>query len=101
MMKHSLLGRCSEHLYKAVLHMAVSPGTPKEKLRGVVENTGFGSIAEADFPNGPLRDDFQAIKGKLSTASEPQIVVNIAAMTDEEEQIVELSDDVSRALGKT
>ncbi len=98
------LGRCSEHLRKVVRYLALNSGTPKEKLTGMVSNTGFGSIAEVDFPNGSLRDDFQAIKAKLSTATEPKWVVNIAAMSDEQarkviEQICELSDDVSRALG--
>jgi len=33
--------------------MAASDGTSQEKLRGMAANTGFGSIAEDDFPRGP------------------------------------------------
>jgi len=101
------LGRCSEHLRKTVVYMAVSSNTPREKLRGILTNAksaGFGSMAADDFPSGKLREDFQAITAKLSTSSEPQWLVNIDAMSDEQatkviEQICELSDDVSRALG--
>jgi len=43
---------------------------------------------------------------KLSTASQPQVLVNIAAMSNEEarsliEQICRLSDDIWSGLGKT
>jgi hypothetical protein len=72
------LGRCSEHLRKALAYMAVSPGTPQEKLRGMVATTGYGSIAEGDFPSGPLRDHFEAITGQMSKSTEPQFLVNIA-----------------------
>jgi hypothetical protein len=103
-MAENKLGRCSEHLRKAVVYMAVSPAMPKDKLRAMAEKTGFGSIAAADFPAGPMRDEFQVLTGKLSTPTEPQWVVNIDAMSDDEarkviEQICDLSDDVSRALG--
>lgn len=97
------LGRCSEHLRKAVAYMAVSPGTPQEKLRGMVAATAYGTIAEGDFPRGPLRDDFEAIAGQMNKYTEPQFLANIAAMCDERArsviaQICALSDDVSRAL---
>jgi hypothetical protein len=83
--------------------MAASPGTPQEKLRGMVANTGFDSIAEDDFPKGPLRDDFQAITSQMRNDTGPQSVTRIAAMCDERarsviEQIYTLADDVSRAL---
>ncbi len=98
------LGCCSEHLCKAVAYMAASDGTSQEKLRGMVANTGFGSIAEDDFPRGPLRDDFQAITGQMRDDAGPQSVTRIAAMCDERawsviRQIGELSDAVSHALG--
>jgi hypothetical protein len=85
-------------------YMAVSPGTPQEKLRGMVAATGYRSIAEGDFPSGPLRDDFEAITGQMSKNTQPKFLVSIAAMSDERarrviEQICQLSDDVSRALG--
>jgi len=106
------LGRCSEYLGKAVRHLAVNSGTPQDKLRSMVANTSLGSIHENDFPTGPLKNDFQAIMEKLSMASPPQMLVNIAAMSNEEarsliEQICRLSDDVWSAddvwsgLGKT
>ncbi len=83
--------------------MAVNPGTPQEKLRGMVTTTGYGSIAEGDFPSGPLRYDFEAIAGQMCKYTEPQFD-SIAAMCDQRarsviEQICALSDDVSRALG--
>jgi hypothetical protein len=76
------------------------------KLRSMVASASFGSIHENDFPTGPLKNDFQAIMEKLSTASQPQMLVNIAAMSNEEarsliEQICRLSDDVWSGLGKT
>ena len=100
------LGRCSEYLGKAVRHLAVNSGTPQDKLRSMVANTSLGSIHENDFPTGPLKNDFQTIMEKLSTASQPQMLVNIAAMSNEEarsliEQICRLSDDVWSGLGKT
>ena len=100
------LGRCSEYLGKAVRHLAVNSGTPQDKLRSMVANTSLGSIHENDFPTGPLKNDFQAIMEKLSTASPSQMLVNITAMSNEEarsliEQICRLSDDVWSGLGKT
>lgn len=100
------LGRCSEYLGKAVRHLAVNSGTPQDKLRSMMANTSLGSIHENDFPTGPLKNDFQAIMEKLSTASPPQMLVNIAAMSNEEarsliEQICRVSDDVWSGLGKT
>jgi hypothetical protein len=98
------LGRCAEHLRKAVRYLALSSGTPQEKLTSMFNDTGFGSIHKDDFPKGPLKDDFQTITGSLIKASEPQVVVNIRTMTDEQArkvigQICELSDDVAYALG--
>jgi len=67
-------------------------------------STGLGSIYKGDFPTGSLRQNFQAITGKMNDTSEPQFMVHIAGMSDERargviEQICRLSDDVSRALG--
>ena len=72
----------------------------------MMANTSLGSIHENDFPTGPLKNDFQAIMEKLSTASPPQMLVNIAAMSNEEarslmEQICRVPDDVWSGLGKT
>jgi hypothetical protein len=55
------LARCAEHLRKAVRHLAIGPGTPREKLCSMVIETDYGRILESDFPSGPLRDDFEAI----------------------------------------
>jgi hypothetical protein len=93
----SLLGRCAEHLRKAVLHLAKSSGTPQEKLTSMYNSTGFGSIVKSDFPNGTLKDDFESIRGSIN-------VVNIAAMSDDQaykviDQICDLSDSVAYALG--
>jgi hypothetical protein len=93
------LGSCSEHLSKAVVYMAASPGTPQEKLRGMVANNGFGSLAEDDFPRGPLRGHFQSITGQMRDDTGPQSVTRIAVMCDERarsviEQIYTLADDV-------
>jgi hypothetical protein len=98
------LGRCAEHLRKAVRHLAVGSGTPQEKLTSMYHNTGLGSIYKGDFPNGSLRHDFQAITGQMNDYSELRFMVHIAAMSDERarrviEQICELSDNVSCALG--
>jgi hypothetical protein len=103
MMKEQL-GRCAEHLRKAVRHLALNSGTPQEKLTSMYHNTGLGSIYKGDFPNGSLRHDFQAITGQMNDASEPQFMVHIAAMSDQRarrviEQICKLSDDLSGALG--
>lgn len=49
------LERCAEQLRSAVHQLASGSGTPQEKLRGMVANTGFASIEEGDFPKGPLR----------------------------------------------
>jgi hypothetical protein len=87
------LGRCAEHLYKTVEYMAVSSGTPKEKLEGISYDkraAGFCSMAADQFPGGPLREKYQAIKLNVATDDEARTVI---------EQICELSDDVARALG--
>jgi hypothetical protein len=93
----------AEHLRKAVRFLALSSGTPQEKLTSMYNNTGLGSIYKGDFPNGSLRHDFQAITGQMNDYSEPRFMVHITAMSDERarrviEQICELSDDVLRAL---
>ena len=98
------LARCAEHLGKAVRYLALSSGTPQEKLTSMYHSTGLGSIYKGDFPTGSLRQNFQAITGKMNDTSEPQFMVHIAGMSDERargviEQICRLSDDVSRALG--
>jgi len=98
------LGHCAEHLRKSVRFLALSSGTPKEKLTSMYHSTGLGSIYKGDFPNGSLRCGFQAITGQMNDRSEPQFMVHIAAMSDERarkvvEQICDLSADVSCALG--
>ena len=91
------LGRCSEHLLKAVKYLAVSSGNPQEKVNDMSKRApGFLSIVEEDFPNGGLRNHFQLINARMK---------NIMAISDEEasdliEKICELSDDVARAVGK-
>jgi hypothetical protein len=97
------LERCSALLRKAVAYMSVIPGTPQEKLRGMVAKTGFGSLAEYDFPSGTFRDNFHAIAGQMSDDPESQFD-SIKAMSDERarrviDQISKLSDAVSHALG--
>ena len=67
------LGRCAECLRKTVEFMCLSTKTPQQKLMGM---THFVGMTEADFPAGPLRDDFQAITAKLSTPKEPQWLVS-------------------------
>ena len=98
------LGRVAEHLCKAVRFLAVSSGTPQEKLTSMYHNTGLASIYKGDFPNGSLRLAFQAITGTMNDNSEPQFMIHIAAMSDDRarkviEQICQLSSDVARALG--
>jgi|SRR5580700_7212337 hypothetical protein len=95
------LGRCATCLRKTVEFMCLSTKTPRQKLMGM---THFGGITEADFPAGSLRDGFQAITAKLSTPTEPQWMVNISAMSDEEaeqviKQIYDLADSVAYELG--
>jgi hypothetical protein len=96
------LERCSEHLRKAVAYLSGFSGTPQEKLRGMVAKTCFGSVAEDEFPSGPLRYDFAAITGQMGKYSEPQFG-KIEAMCDERAQrviiqISELSEAVADAL---
>jgi hypothetical protein len=74
------LGRCGEHLRKAVAYLAVNSGTPQENLAAMLTHTGFGSIIKDDFPSGPMRDDYLAIRGTLTNDSAPQIAVNVAAI---------------------
>jgi hypothetical protein len=105
------IGRCAEHLRKMVQYFAVSSGTCKEKLAGMLNvnnngGAGFLSIYKDDFPNGPLREAFQSIKASLSSDHQPQVADNIEAMTDEEarmviEKICELADDVATAWGES
>ena len=67
-------------------------------------DTRFGSICEDDFLEGALKD-YLTIRGSLTKASEPQAVVNIAAMSDDQAQkvirkICRLSESVAYALGR-
>jgi hypothetical protein len=99
------LERCSEHLRKAVAHLSVISGTPQEKLRGMVAKTRFGSIAEDEFPSGPLRFAFHAIAAQMGEHTETQQFGGIMSMADERaekviKQICELSDAVADALGR-
>jgi hypothetical protein len=99
------LGRCAEHLRVAVRHLASSSSTPQEKLTNMYEDTRFGSISEDDFLAGSLKDDYLTIRASLTTASEPEAVVNIAAMSDDQaqkviRQICWLSESVAYALGR-
>ena len=85
--------------------MSAIPGTPQEKLRGMVSNTRFGSIAEDEFPSGPLRFAFHAIAGQMGEHTETRQFDNIASMADERAQrviiqISELSEAVADALGR-
>ena len=97
------LARCSALLRKAVAYMSAIPGTPQEKLRGMVAKTGFGSLSEYEFPSGTLRDNFHAIAGQISDDPESRFD-SIKAMSDERarrviDQISKLSNAVSDALG--
>jgi|ERR1700674_2845781 len=99
------LGRCAEQLRNAVRHLANSSCTPQDKLTSLHDDTGFGRICKDDFPAGSLKNDYLNIKGSLIKASEPQAVVNIAAMSDEQArrvigQICWLSEAVAYALGR-
>jgi hypothetical protein len=99
------LARCAEHLRKAVRHLAHSSDTPQEKLKSMYEDTRFGSISEDDFPSDSLRKDFLTIRGSLIKSREPQVVVNIAALPDEQapeviQQICSLSQAAAYALGR-
>jgi hypothetical protein len=99
------LKRCSEHLRKAVVHLSVIPGTPQEKLGGMVSRTCFGNIAEDEFPSGPLRFAFHAIAAQMGEHTEMQQFIGITSMADERaqkviKQICELSDAVAQALGQ-
>jgi hypothetical protein len=99
------LGRCAEHFRKAVRHLGNGFGTPQHKLKSMYRDTWFGSISEDDLPDGPLRNDYLTIRGSLFKAGEPQSVVDIAALTDEQarkviEQTCWLSESVAYALGR-
>jgi hypothetical protein len=66
-------------------------------------DTGFGGICQGDFPEGSLRNDFQAIADQMSMGTESQFD-SISTMCDERarrviEQICTLSADVSLVLG--
>jgi hypothetical protein len=76
------LGRCSEHLRKAVAYISGTQGTPQEKLRNMVAKTGFGGMAEYDFPKRRLIDDFQAIADQMSKDTESRLD-SISTMCDE------------------
>ena len=80
--------------------MSAIPGTPQEKLRGMVSKTRFGSIAEDEFPSGPLRLAFHAIAAQIGEHTETQRFDSIMAMADERarkviKQICELSEAVA------
>jgi hypothetical protein len=99
------LGRCAEHLRYAVRYLANSSCAPQEKLTGMYNDTGFGSLGEDDFPDGSLKNDYLTIRGSLIKASEPQAAVNIAAMSDEQARkvigrICSLSEAVAYVLGR-
>jgi len=99
------LSRCAELLRRAVRHLANSSDTPQEKLKNMYEDTWFGSMCEGDFPGGSLRNGFLTIRGSLVKTCEPQVVVNIAAMPDEQareviQQICSLSQAAAYALGR-
>ena len=99
------LGRCADHLRKAVRHLANSSGAPQDKLKTMYEDTRFGSIYEEEFPSGSLRTGFLTIRDLLRKTTEPQVVVNIAAMSDEQareviQQICSLSQAAAYALGR-
>jgi hypothetical protein len=99
------LKRCSEHLRKAVAHLSGIHGTPQEKLRGMVSKTRFGSIAEDEFPSGPLRLAFHAIAAQMGEHTETKRFDSIMAMADERarkviKQIFELSEAVAYALDR-
>ena len=78
------LGRCAEQLRYAVRHLASSSCTPQEKLTNMYNDTGFGSICQDDFLDGSLKNDYLTIRASLIKASEPQAVVNIATMSDDQ-----------------
>ena len=99
------LGRCAEQLRKAVRHLANSSDTPQEKLKNMYKDTWFGSICEDDFPNDSLKNAFLTIGGSLIKTSEPQAVVSITDISDEEarkviKQICSLSEATAYSLGR-
>jgi hypothetical protein len=99
------LARCAETLRKAVRYLANSSCGPQEKLTGMYDDIGFGSIWQDDFPDGTLKDDYVTIRDALVNADEPKAVVNIAKMSNEQarkviQQICWLSESVAYALGK-
>jgi hypothetical protein len=47
-------------------------------------DTLFGSISESDFPDGPLRFGYLTIRALLVKDDEPQALVNVAGMSDEQ-----------------
>jgi hypothetical protein len=99
------LGRCAEQLRKAVRHLATSSDSPQKNLTSMYDDSGFDRINTGDFPNGILRNQYLAIRGSLTNATEPHAVVNIAAMSDEQArdvmaQICSLSEAVAYVLGK-
>jgi hypothetical protein len=99
------LGRCAEQLRKAVIYFAVNPGEPKEKLRGLMLETSFGSINEGEFPEGNLKQEFQIINRQLRMKTS-SIDENIRGMSAEESrnlilQICELSENVAHTFAMT
>ena len=99
------LGRGAEQLRYAVRHLASSSCTPQEKLTNMYNDTGFGNICQEDFLDGSLKHAYLTISASLIKAGEPQAVVNIAAMSDDQaqkviRQICWLSEAVAYALGR-
>jgi hypothetical protein len=99
------LARSAEQLRYAVRYLANSSCPPQEKLTGMYNDAGFGSNCQDDFPNGSLKNDYLTIRDSLFKADEPNAVVNIAAMSDEQareviSQICSLSEAVAYTLGR-
>jgi hypothetical protein len=101
------LGRCWEHLNKAVKYFALSSGTAQEKLSGLTHGApGFHSISAEDFPNGQLKTDFRAIESLLKTDSQPKIQANVDTLSEDEARsviasICDLYDGVTRAVERS
>jgi hypothetical protein len=99
------LGRCAEHLRYAVRYLANSSCGPQEKLAGMYNDSGFGSLCQDDFLDGSLKNDYLTIRGSLVKPDEPEAAVNIAAMSSEQArkvigQICSLSEAVAYVLGR-
>jgi hypothetical protein len=99
------LGRCAEQLRRAVLYLAVNPGEPKDKLRGLMLETSFGGMDENEFPEGNLKQDFQIINRQLKrkTSSIDETIQEISAEESRNLilQICELSENVAHTFAMT